>query len=136
MVDYLHTPISGNGGGDETSHTEPSLMFRIAWKLGFHPDGEGVNDWLLRESSKEAMFFRSREEFLDKEKYYLVHDHERRSIAAAGLQRCRIGGNSHQDRTAFMLVVLFPDGELAKSVKWVISRLLNYYRLIRYFRCS
>ena len=42
------------GGGDETGHTEPSLIFRIAWKLGFHPDGEGANDWLLPETSREG----------------------------------------------------------------------------------
>ena len=41
-------------GGDEAGNIAPSLFFRIAWKLGFHPDGEGVSDWLLHEASREA----------------------------------------------------------------------------------
>lgn len=56
---------------------------------------------------KEAVFFRTRDELVEKVKYYLAHDAERRDIAAAGLRRCRADRYSHRDRAAFMLGVLF-----------------------------
>jgi spore maturation protein CgeB len=41
---------------------------------------------LFREGD-EAEFFRSKEELLDKIKYYLKHDHIRRAVADAGYRR-------------------------------------------------
>ena len=63
----------------------------------------------LFEEDKEAVYFRSRDELVEKVKYYLIHEEERRDIVAAGLQRCRTSGYSHRDRVAFMLSVMFPD---------------------------
>ena len=65
----------------------------------------------LFEEDKEAVFFRSRDELVEKVKYYLGHEEERRAIAAAGLERCRTGGYSHQDRVASMLAAIFPEGK-------------------------
>jgi len=55
---------------------------------------------------KEAVYFRSREELVEKIRYYLDHDEERRRIAAAGRQRCLEGDYSHQGRMEVMLSVL------------------------------
>lgn len=61
----------------------------------------------LFDEDKEAVFFRSRDELVEKVKYYLAHESERQDIAAAGLQRCLNVGYSHEDRVAFMLGSLF-----------------------------
>lgn len=51
----------------------------------------------------EAEFFASDEEMIDKTRYYLEHPEARRRIAAAGLERCRIGRYSYHDRLLDML---------------------------------
>ena len=52
----------------------------------------------LFDSEKEAVFFTAKEELLEKVKYYLEHEEERKAIAEAGLRRCRQSGYSHEGR--------------------------------------
>ncbi|NEP54763.1 MAG: glycosyltransferase family 1 protein, partial [Moorea sp. SIO3C2] len=57
----------------------------------------------LFEEGKEAEFFDSQRELLNKAKYYLNHGEKRKCIAEAGLNRCITSGYSHQDRVKEML---------------------------------
>jgi spore maturation protein CgeB len=59
----------------------------------------------LFEEGKEAAYFSSNEELLEKVRYYLGHEEERRTIAAAGRQRCLDSGYSHHERLKYMLSV-------------------------------
>lgn len=52
----------------------------------------------LFEPGKEAVFFNSKEELLDKVKYYLANPEERRSIADAGMKRCHDSAYTHEGR--------------------------------------
>lgn len=57
----------------------------------------------LFEEGKEAAFFSSDEELLEKLKYYLSHPQVCRRIATAGRERCVKSGYSNQDRLKEML---------------------------------
>jgi len=46
----------------------------------------------------EAVYFQTREELLNKCRYYLDHPEQRKSIAARGLERCRKGGYDYGHR--------------------------------------
>ncbi len=52
----------------------------------------------LLAEDKEASYFTSTEEMVDKIRYYLAHDSERRRIAEAGHRRITSGGNTYADR--------------------------------------
>jgi spore maturation protein CgeB len=57
----------------------------------------------LYNEDREAVFFESREELLDKIHFYLAHDDARSRIASAGHRRCVSGKNSNIDRAAEMM---------------------------------
>jgi len=57
----------------------------------------------LFEEGMEAEYFDSNEELLDKVRYYLSHEDERKRIAAAGRERCIRSGYSNEARLPKML---------------------------------
>lgn len=60
----------------------------------------------LFEEGKEAEFFNSPNELLEKVKYYLTHEEERQRLAKAGLKRCVESGYSHHERLKVMLDII------------------------------
>jgi hypothetical protein len=60
----------------------------------------------LFEEGKEAEFFETDAELLEKVRYYLAHAEERKQIAQAGRERCLKSGYSYQQRLAEILLRL------------------------------
>lgn len=50
------------------------------------------------EEDKEIVFYRSKEDFVQKVQYYLIHDEERKAIAKAGYDRLHRDGHEAKDR--------------------------------------
>jgi spore maturation protein CgeB len=57
----------------------------------------------LFKEGQEAEYFDTKEELLEKTRYYLKHDKERERIATAGRKRCIESGYSHHDKIIKML---------------------------------
>ncbi len=57
----------------------------------------------LFEEGREAAYFASNEELLEKVRYYLAHEQERAAIARAGRQKCLDAGYSETERMRFMV---------------------------------
>jgi spore maturation protein CgeB len=68
----------------------------------------------LFHEGREAEFFGSFAELLQKSRYYLEHDDERRRIAQAGYRRCVDGGYSNEGRLAAVLAMML-DGRVRPS---------------------
>ncbi|MBK18431.1 MAG: hypothetical protein CMM52_06305 [Rhodospirillaceae bacterium] len=60
----------------------------------------------LFEEDKESVYFRSREELVEKIQYYLSHEEEREQIATAGRLRCLNDDYSQKGRVKYMLEAL------------------------------
>jgi len=73
--------------------------FMLAEKSGVHEE--------LFKDGREAVFFESKEELLEKVKYYLAHSEERKAIAKAGYERCLNSGYSHEARLKDVLEKIF-----------------------------
>jgi len=83
--------------------TQASKSFEIPASGSFML-AERTEDHLASyEEDKEAVFFSSRDELIDKVRFYLSHDDLRRKIAVAGRQRCLTSGYSNYDRIKGML---------------------------------
>jgi len=84
---------------DRTMEIPACGAFMLADRTGEH--------LRLFEEGKEAAYFGSNEELLEKVRYYLDHEVERRGIASAGRKRCLDSGYSHHERLKYMLSVVF-----------------------------
>lgn len=60
----------------------------------------------LFEEDKEAVYFSSNEELLEKCRYYLAHDDERVAIADAGRKRCEVSAYSNEKGIKNMLDIV------------------------------
>lgn len=60
----------------------------------------------LFEEGKEAEFFSTKEELLEKVRYYLNHSGERKQVAQAGRERCLRSGYSNQERMKKMFEII------------------------------
>ncbi len=67
----------------------------------------------LFQEGKEAEFFSTKEEMLEKIEYYLTNEEKRREIARAGRERCLKSGYSNHDRLKVMMQSV---GSLMKEV--------------------
>lgn len=74
-----------------------------------------VDHQALFEEDKEAVFFNSTAEMVDKAKYYLKHENPREKIARAGYERCLRSGYSNYERIKQMLTVV----ENVRQDKWM-----------------
>lgn len=87
----------------------------------------------LFEEGKEAEFFSSDDELVDKVRFYLKSPNLRKRIAAAGYERCIKSGYSNHDRVAWMLrrleslrgVAKPHDCEIAHNNKERVSQVLK-----------
>ena len=61
----------------------------------------------LFEEDKEAVYFSSNEELLEKCRYYLEHEDERKAIAEAGWKRCLDSDYSNEGMIRKVLKVIF-----------------------------
>lgn len=82
----------------ESRNTSTGRSFEIP-AIGAFMLGERTDEHRsFFEEGKEAEFFDSPEEMIEKTAFYLTHDEARRKIAAAGHRRALISGYSYRDR--------------------------------------
>jgi len=82
---------------------ENSRMYEIPACGAFMLAERNAENVRMFEEGREAEFFSSREELLDKTRYYLEHQQQRERIAAAGRQRCLKSGYDYHSRLKAML---------------------------------
>ena len=82
---------------------QDSRTFEIpACKVFMLAENSDVHQQLFKEN-EEAVFFSSKEELLEKVRYYLSAKEERQKIALKGYQRCITAGYDHETRMRRML---------------------------------
>ena len=64
----------------------------------------------LFDEGKEAVYFSTNRELLELCRYYLSNEKKRKSIAEAGLQRCKTSGYSNEKTIKKMLEIVLKNG--------------------------
>jgi spore maturation protein CgeB len=82
---------------------------------GFMLAERTIEHMRLFQEGKEAEFFESREELLQKCRYYLEHEEQRQKIAEAGYKRCIDSGYSNKERMKSMLKQVFKFGATSSN---------------------
>ncbi len=85
------------------SDMENSRMYEIAACQTLMLAERNDENIHIFEEDKEAVYFSSQEELLEKAKHYLANSSQRKQIAAAGTERCLKSGYSYQKRLKDML---------------------------------
>lgn len=78
---------------------------------GFMLAERSIEHLSLFQEGKEAVFFESKEELLEKVIYYSNHKDERQKIALAGYQRCINSGYSYSERLSRVMQILLKTNE-------------------------
>lgn len=86
---------------NQDQHTDRSI--EIPACRGFMLAERSDDHQRLFEEGREAEYFASDRELLEKIKHYLSHEEERMRIASAGYRRCVDGDYTHKNRVRFML---------------------------------
>lgn len=73
-------------------------VFMIAERSDLHS--------LLFKENEEAVFFSTKEELLEKVKFYIAHEAERKRIALNGYNRCFTSGYTHEERMKAVLEMI------------------------------
>ncbi|EQK45819.1 glycosyl transferases group 1 family protein [[Clostridium] bifermentans ATCC 19299] len=79
---------------------------------GFMLAERTVEHLQLFEEGKEAEFFDSNEELLEKCKYYLEHEEERKNIVNGGIRRCKESGYSNVDTINHLLKLVVEENKV------------------------
>lgn len=84
-----------------------SRTFHIAASGGFMLHERTKEAQRLFEEGKECAYFSDAEELVQKVRYYLAHEQERRAMAQAARRRCLTSGYSVDDRAAAVIAKYF-----------------------------
>jgi spore maturation protein CgeB len=93
--------------------TQTTRTFEIPAMGGFMLAERTDDHRLLFEEDVEAAYFSSKEELLEKVKYYLSHDDKRQQVAEKGLERSLNSRYSYQDQLQFIISTVL--GEKARN---------------------
>nr|WP_276598371.1 glycosyltransferase [Flavobacterium azizsancarii] len=88
------------------SDTQTSRTMEIPACGGFMLAERTTEHLDLFSENKEAVFFSNDEELLEKCRYYLINEEERKRIVEGGILRCKTSGYSNEESIKRMLKIV------------------------------